>query len=228
MKLIVTYNPKKDSENYLRFLTKEPRVSYGRTNIAQDILDQSSERIRSLFLPKNKVKFSDNKLTKNLIAILRSEYVKEEGLYKEKEEKLINLWKKTSSQIEAYLCNIFDKPFPFSHKTLIGNLTSLWINPYDYLEFSVYISMKASCRDQIRGIIHELNHFMFYYYYSRLEKTLGLDKYELLKESLTFFTNPEAQGYPDEKPLRKLYLSRKWKNIDEAICKGADLLKDRQ
>jgi len=55
-------------------------------------------------------------------------------------------------------------------------------------------------------------------------ETLGKERYELLKESLTFFSNPEQGGKPNEKPLRELFLSKVWGSLDEAIVAGTELL----
>lgn len=225
MKLSLSYSPKVDAINYIRFLTREPSLSYGRENVSQNILEQTPEKIKELFSGENTRKFSDSELQEKIIEILSQEYQREKDLYETKETKLLDLWEKTSFQAEAFLSNIFQRPFPFSSKTLVGNLTSLWVNPYNYSEFSVFISMKASPREQIRGIIHELNHFMFYYYYPELRDSLGFEKYELLKESLTFFTNPEWQGFPAEKSLRELYASKMRDRLKNAINEGSELLK---
>ena len=56
--------------------------------------------------------------------------------------------------------------------------------------------------------------------------TSSCEKYELLKESLSYFSNLEQRGKPDEKELRKLYASKNWENLNEAIKSGADLLLD--
>lgn len=72
--------------------------------------------------------------------------------------------------------------------------------------------------------MHELNHFMFYRYYLKLRDKLGIEKFELLKESITLFTNPEREGKPDEAPLRRLFMGKSYKNMDEAIKDGATYL----
>lgn len=77
---------------------------------------------------------------------------------------------------------------------------------------------------QVGTILHEFNHFMFYHYYPELKDKLGKEKYELLKESLTFFTNPNQIGKPDEDKLRQLYASKNWSSVEEIINAGAHLL----
>ena len=65
---------------------------------------------------------------------------------------------------------------------------------------------------------------MFHRYYLHLEEEMGDEKWNILKESMTFFTEPNSSGYPAEKEFRNLYLSKKWKNIDEIIEVGKALL----
>lgn len=65
---------------------------------------------------------------------------------------------------------------------------------------------------------------MFYHYYDGIRTKLGEEKYELLKESITFFSNPEQEGKPNEEQLRALFLSRVWDDLDEAVEAGVDLL----
>lgn len=226
MNLTPQYLPEKDAWNYLSHLTITPEEFYGRKNVYQDVLDQAPEKIRELFLPTVNIPLSEKERSEKVVEILKQEYEKERELSEMKAQKLLNLWEKTTAQTAAYLSYIFQKPFPFTERTLIGYFTSLWICPYDYQEFSIFISMKAAPREQIRGIIHELNHFMFYYYYPDLHNDLKPGNYELLKESLTFFTNPEQPGYPGEKPLRNLYASKRWESLDRAIKEGAEFLRN--
>ena len=96
--------------------------------------------------------------------------------------------------------------------------------PYSYKDKFIYICLNDTAEKQISVLLHELNHFMFYFYYSDLKDKLGHEKYELLKESLSYFSNPEQEGKPDEKELRNLYASKNWENIDEIIKSTVDFL----
>jgi uncharacterized protein YndB with AHSA1/START domain len=87
------------------------------------------------------------------------------------------------------------------------------------------VHAKQGVHAQLRILSHELNHFLFYVvYFHDLSVKLGEDKFELLKESVTIFTSPEKDGKPDEEPLRKLYLEKHVRSLDEAVQIGAEFL----
>ena len=71
---------------------------------------------------------------------------------------------------------------------------------------------------------HELNHFMFYFYYESLRNKLDHEKYELLKESLTLFSNPNQIGKPNEDSIREFFKTKLWSNMNEAIIAGSEFL----
>lgn len=220
MKLSLEYSPEKDAWNYISSLTPNPETLYGRTNIPQGMLDQASSEIKRII----SLEADPKELLEKVSAQLQKEYEANHEIYANKEKRLLVLWESVSPQISHYLSNIYQRPFPFEEKNLKGYFTTLGRCPYNYSEFSIYFSLKASPSQQISTAIHELNHFMFFYYFSDLENELGEKNYQLLKESLSFFSNPEQPGYPAEKELRELYLSRKWESIDEAILEGKKLL----
>lgn len=66
---------------------------------------------------------------------------------------------------------------------------------------------------------HELNHFMFYYYYQeKLRKqSLSEEKIEKLKEALAILTNPEGNNKPDVKELEVFIQLQKNKTINQII-----------
>jgi hypothetical protein len=75
--------------------------------------------------------------------------------------------------------------------------------------------------DNIARIIlvakHELNHFMFFYYYPQLKEKLGEEKFEILKEALVIFTNPEGNDKPAVKKLENYFKTLSGKPATEII-----------
>lgn len=61
---------------------------------------------------------------------------------------------------------------------------------------------ETTIKRQLQILTHELNHFMFYYYFGALKERLGKERFESIKEALTVFTNPEEKGYPAQQKLR--------------------------
>lgn len=109
------------------------------------------------------------------------------------------------------------KRIPF--KTIKVHLSSLSICPYSYRKRWIIVFAEAKVERQIQILIRELNHFMFYFYFGRLEDELGKEKFESLKGVLTVLTNPEEKGYPDQKGLR-LWLTKQKKTIPKIIESG--------
>lgn len=102
-------------------------------------------------------------------------------------------------------------------------MTSNVVCPYNPDEQYFYVRW-TTYDIQLRTANHELNHFMFHYYYGDLEKEMGDEKWNILKESMTLFTEPNNPGYPAEEELRKMYMSKRWSNVDEIIVAGKELL----
>ena len=133
---------------------------------------------------------------------------------------LENKWEEKGRLVLQKLEDLYIKKFPFDGITIY--LTSLPLCPYSYKDKFIYICLNYTAEKQISVLLHEFNHFMFYFYYSDLKDKLGHEKHELLKESLSYFSNPEQEGKPDEKELRNLYASKNWENIDEIIKSTVD------
>ena len=109
-------------------------------------------------------------------------------------------WVKQGHVIEKKLQKLYDNPVPF--KTLKIYLSSLPICPYNYEKGWIMVFAGTKVERRLQILTHELNHFMFYYYFGYLRKELGKEKFESLKEALTIFTNPEEKGYPAQQKLR--------------------------
>lgn len=216
MKLNVEYSLEKDLWNYTRFL-HNTGYSYGVENKNDSIIKKLPVEVQEIFNSNESNELKSEKLFK----YLNTKYKIKKSDIEENIQRLKKTWEEVEDQILYSLEKLFNKKFPFEETTAF--ITTNVICPYNY-EKRYFFVQKLPVVVQLNTIMHELNHFMFYYYYNELEHKLGNNNYELLKESLTFFTNPFQIGYPDEKDLRILYKSKKWKNIDEIINSAINLL----
>lgn len=213
MKFKVFYSQEKDIQNYLnagwrfkyrkfghdprRFLSKFPQHF-------QDELLKAKTKTEAVKVIKGfwkKVKSPNfNENTKQII---------------KKAEKLLSNKK---NNIIKSLEDLYNKPFPFSQINVY--LTTFPINPYNYKERWFMANRKANPLQLINTTKHELNHFMFYYYYSPLKQKLGEEKFEKLKEALAIFTNPEGNDKPEVKELEQYLKTLSGKSMDEIIEKA--------
>jgi len=121
-------------------------------------------------------------------------------------------------QMISFLEFLYQKPFDFDKITAYS--TSAPMADDDYKKNQFFFMIKNSSQElkddsdaapllkySASIILHELNHFMFHKHYGYLEKELSSDNFWILKESITFFSNPFSPGYPKEKPLRDFYSS---------------------
>lgn len=219
MRLITKYDVEKDAENYLNSVVNFKHLPHGRKNIQKQLLSYVSEEVKKIIATNQ----SEEEVKKLLTTYLSKFSKDNDKLIKKNIEKLNKAWESLGEQITKNLEFFFQKPFPFEEITVY--LTTLPISPYNYEQRYFYVFHRAMSKIQLRVATHELCHFMFYYYYTDIKTTLVGEKYELLKESITFFTNPESPGKPNEKPLRDLYKSKEWGSLDEAIRAGWEHLK---
>lgn len=218
MHITIIYSTQKDADNYLNGVFEFKHFKHGRKNIREDLLSKINP-ILSAGIKKAK----DKEEAKKLISVFLEKWQKENSKYIESTIKdLESEWNRTEKDIIKKLDMLYQKPFPFDQITIY--LTSLPLCPYSYKDKYLYVYLNKSPEKQAKIILHELNHFMFYFYHPELKEKLGHEKYELLKESLSYFSNPEQKGKPNEKELREFYSSKEWKNLDDAIKSGVDFL----
>ena len=84
------------------------------------------------------------------------------------------------------------------------------------------LNRKSDSSQIINTAKHELNHFMFYYYYSYLKDKLKEEKFERLKEALAIFTNPEGNDKPEVKELEQYLKPLSGKSMEEIIEKATN------
>jgi hypothetical protein len=206
-----TYSIEKEVNNYVEKLVMNKDLE-----LKKDLLKTTNPEIQTL----------TNSQDASTIEIKLTEYFQK--YYKQntqqilQKEKLINkAWEVVGNQIMYSVENLYKRKFPFEN--LQGYYTTLPIYPYSYKSKYTYVGIKEEIPEQLLSILHELNHFMFHHYFGHLQEELGHNKFHLIKESLTFFTNPEDPGLKNQKNLRELYASRYCESIDEiieAVVKG--------
>lgn len=219
MKLTASYNPKRDAENHVRAIYDQIYKSYGRADMREKLLGQ----IKSSAIKEALEQAKTREEALGRIAVeLENIHQQNNGELSAKAEKLTNAWEKVGKQIEWQLSFLYQQKFPFEE--VVIDLTTIPMCPYDFKAKRIFVHAQAPTQIQLSILAHELNHFMFYFYYPKLRDELGDAKFELLKESLTLFTNPEQTGKPDEMPLRELFMSKSYANLDEAIEDGKQFL----
>jgi hypothetical protein len=218
MILTISYFPKKDAENYIRTFFDHAYEYFGQNERTQKLLNEISlPEIKSIFLEGKDRNATFESVTK----ILESNPSIPELIQKAKA--LEEIWKKLGDQIVFQLESLYGINCPFGEVHV--DLTTLTVCPYDYKNKQIFVHALPGPQAQLRILSHELNHFFFYYKYTeQLSHVLNREQFELLKESLTIFTNPEQAPKPNEISLRKQYIDLKAKTIDEAVEIGRTFL----
>ncbi|MDO8570066.1 MAG: hypothetical protein Q7R97_00585 [Candidatus Daviesbacteria bacterium] len=203
MKIRVVYSLLIDTNIYMNSIYQFAWLKHGREDMQKKLLSKYpidfQEQLQSA---------KNTKQAKVIIRkYLKNNYKNNQLLYKQSAKLLTKVWKKEEKKIIEQLETLFNNKFPFEKITIF--FTTAPICPYNYNKRWIAVVCKATPEIQINILKHELNHFMFYFYYSELKMTLTTEKFESLKESLTVFTNPEEQGYPNHQKLRAWLKSQK-------------------
>lgn len=213
MQFFVDYSQIKDIQNYLNAGWKFTYAKHGRENIQERLLQNYPQDFKTKLLEAK---------TKDV-----AEKVVEDFLYSRPEnfKRITNLVIKVcqlvldeeKQNIIDLSQKIYQKPFPFEKITVY--ITTFPICPYNYKDYWFMISRNNSIAGFINTAKHELNHFMFYYYYSDklIQLKVSQEKREKLKEALAIFSNPEGNDKPDIKELEFYLKALKDKSMDEII-----------
>lgn len=213
MQFLVDYSREKDVQNYLNAGWKFTYAKHGRENIQERLLQNYpqdfktklleaktkdvAEKVVKDFIDSHPENF--NRITKLVIKICQQ-------VLDEEKQNIIDLLQK-----------IYQKPFPFEKITVY--ITTFSICPYNYKDRWFMVSRNNSIAGFINTAKHELNHFMFYYYYSDklMQQKISQEKREKLKEALAIFSNPEGNDKPDVKELETYLRTLNGKTMDEVI-----------
>jgi len=214
MVLNIKYSSEKDAKTYIDYVYKFKAHTHGRKKPSKQLLERLEPELQKILTSTPEEKETYKKVLEYLNK-------KDPKIIKDSINKLINRWESTGENTITFLEFLYQKPFPFKKVTLY--MTTNHICPYSY-ENRYFFANYRFVSEQMDVITHELNHFMFYYYYYKLKEKLGDEKFELLKESVTFFSNPGQRGKPNEIPLRKLYKSKIFQNLESVIKAGNKFL----
>lgn len=214
MIFIVKYSLEKDIWNHLNSNWQFHYRKHGRKNIQKKLLQFYPEEYRRN-LAQAKTEKKARAVIKDFLISLPQSFQEKTVIIAKGVEKVLNENKK---EIITSLEKVYGKPFPF--KKIIVYLTTGNIFPYNYQERWFMTGRNSSFDRHIRIAKHELNHFMFYYYYPHLRHKLGTEKFELLKEALVIFTNPEGNDKPSVKKLEEHLKTLAGNPMDEIIDKA--------
>lgn len=210
MEFVVKYSIKKDIDNYLCAVWDFRYLRHGRKNIQKKLLKFFPRSFKNA-LQKSTTKKEASLLIRDYLNFISLKFAPPLEIAIKYLQEVLNNEK---DNIIHMLERLYTKPFPF--KKIVVFITTLTICPYNYQEKWFMVSKYGSKSGHLKIVKHELNHFMFYYYFGYLKKELGFEKFESLKEALTVFTNPEEKGYPAQQKLRA-WLAKQNESIQEII-----------
>jgi hypothetical protein len=218
LNLEIKYSVEKDAETYINYVYQFKALKHGRADPQKELLERLDPELRGILSSAT----DEKSAYKEVLAYLTKKNHENPQLMQNSKKNLQERWDTVGTNIIYSLEFLYKKPFPFDNVTLY--LTTNNICPYSYEDRYFYANYKY-VSEQMDVAKHELNHFMFYYYYDSLKNQLNEEKYDLLKESLTFFSNPSQTGKPNERPIREFFKTQIWETLDEAILAGNEFLK---
>ncbi len=215
LNLTASYSPDIDAENYTRAFFDNYIISHGRGDMA--------EYLKKLIKNENILTILNNSKDGNSAKASLTNLFTNNDENKSLQDialKFESEWLNLGDQIIFTLENLFKISCPFEAVHI--DLTTLRLCPYDYRKKRIFVYANTDIQSQMRIILHELNHFFFYSLYHNLPlKKHNHEMYELLKESLTLFSNPEQTGKPNEKQLREYFIKNNIDSIEKAVDLGS-------
>ena len=151
-------------------------------------------------------------------------------------EAVSKAWKSIEKKYFENLVKITKKPI-CSEKFTAYTTTTVRC-PYEKKENWFMINFFSPIPHSLKTIGHEIMHFQFYkYYFDEIEKEIGKEKTEDLKEALTVLLNlefrnlwlVEDKGYPKHEKLRE-FIEKEWKkepDFENLLEKCVEFLKNK-
>lgn len=216
MKFIVKYSQEKDFIPYLNDLWKSNWVDYG-----TDYFE-----IGKKYFPIEFIEAIKNSKTKKDAKNIIIKYWKSVRLkdFEENTKILIKWYNKILNEEQDLIIKPLEKAYSqkFPFKEITVYLTTFFSCPYYYEEKWFMANRKSDLIWLIDGSKHELNHFMFYYYWKDylIKQNISNEKIEYLKEAFAILTsgNPnENKSKPNILEIQNLVKLNKDKPIKEII-----------
>jgi len=213
MQFLIDYSQEKDVQNYLNAGWKFTYIKHGREDIQERLLQNYPQDFKTKLL-EAKTKATAEKVIKNFLDSRPENFKRITKLVIRVCQLVLD---EEKQNIIDLLQRIYQKPFPFEKITVY--ITTFPICPYNYKDRWFMVSRNNSIAGFINTAKHELNHFMFYYYYSDklVQQKISQEKREKLKEALAIFSNPEGNNKPNIKELESYLQTLKGKVMDEII-----------
>lgn len=213
MNFIVNYSIEKDMIPYLNVIWRMQYKSFGRDNLRERLLSSKPEQ----FQKDIKKAKTEEDAKKVVTSYLETRF---KARKTEIDKKIYDI-QMSIDQNKVFILdtleNTFNKKFPFDEISIY--LTTAGICPYNFEERWFMVYSNADTQRVVGVATHELNHFMFFYYYLNDLQERGLDKYKLmvLKEALPVLTGDKGGKKPDAKELEDFLRLLKGKQMDEII-----------
>lgn len=222
MKFIVNYSQEKDINNYLNSIWKFSYQKHGREGMENKLLKYFPEEFKEQ-IGNTQTKEDATLIIKNYLNNLPQSFGNLTPVIIIGVQKILD---DNKTEIINLLESVYQKKFPFDEITVF--LTSLGICPYNYEE-KWFMSCRSNTLEwHLNTAKHELNHFMFYFYYldSLTKKGLLNEKIEKLKEAFAILTNSESNNKPDIKELEEYIKSLKGQSTDKIVdlCLNSGLI----
>lgn len=214
MQFVVKYSQKLDINNYHHAFHSSFSKLYG----------QSQDRFRKYLNPGLIDKITKSKSVSSTAKIVKKHWLTYHDSLWNQHLKFTLIWfqkilNADQNLIVKPLEKLYQHSFPFKKITVY--LTCFPRCPYNYQKRWYMVTKNSSLTDLYRTSLHELNHFMFYYYYQdKLKDQITNDQFEIIKEALAILTNPEGNNKPAVKPLEDHIKTINTQPID-AIIKSA-------
>jgi tetratricopeptide (TPR) repeat protein len=217
MKFIVEYSLEKDINVYLDALWQPKWVNYGKTRYEIAQKDFPIEFLDAVKNAQTREKAYDVVL--KYFENTRSPKFQEGSAFVAKWfNKILN---EDQNIIINRLEKIYNQKFPFKKiNVYLGTFIS---NPYNYDEKWYIVGRSYNLWGLFGTSTHELNHFMFYFYYKEKLIKLGYERkaIEYLKEALAVLTsnNPSTENKEkiDVLPIQNFVYQNREKSVDEII-----------
>jgi len=181
----VKYSQKLDLDNYINRIWKHSWVDYGDKNKEYFYRRAPKEFVDNLMDAPNK-KAAKKVVLQYWKETLHPSFERDNEFLCKWFEMFLNGEK---DRVISRLEKVYKNPFPFDKITVY--LTTCFFNPYNYDKRYFMISRTDNFFGIFTATKHELNHFMFYYYFQDYLNSKGatLEQTEYLKEALAILTS---------------------------------------